>query len=283
MSQKHIEHEIKELATLSALSLVLSELSSLRIKETRENVLYTRSFITAINSVFGEVLSSYYKKARALAHKKNGEKLTFIAHNGKTVAVFISSTTGLYGPIVQKTFEHFMSEAMKDGVEVTLIGSYGVRLFSGQSTKPYTFFELSDNKEKMDFARIVAHLVQYETIHVYYPQFRNVVSQESVMKEIAAEPKIETSDTQIKYLFEPTLESVLQFFESEIFTSMFESVLEEAQLARHASRMLAMDMASQNIKKKLSHAHLERLRSVHRESDRKQLQSVAAVMAVTRR
>ena len=47
-----------------------------------------------------------------------------------------------------------------------------------------------------------------------------------------------------KYIFEPSLETIVIFFETEIFSSLLEQVFHESRLAKLASRMVLLDRAS---------------------------------------
>src|SRR5258708_4594826 len=100
---------------------------------------------------------------------------------------------------------------------------------------------------------LIRHLVEYEEIHIYYGKFKSIVSQTPDVIIISSETDIsEIKKTKtVKYLFEPSLEKILMFFEIEMFSSVFEQMVKESQLAKFASRMFAMDAASQRIKRNL--------------------------------
>jgi len=155
---------------------------------------------------------------------------------------------------------------------------------------PVTYFDYPDyGDDKGRFAEIVRHLVQYESIHVYYGKFRNIIKQEPDSFEINAQTPINTlaedkakgKEEEAKYIFEPSLEGILMFFESEMFGSVFQQAINESQLAKFASRMIAMDRASQNILESLGAAKLESLKLAHRLTNKKQLNSVSGIFALS--
>ena len=80
---------------------------------------------------------------------------------------------------------------------------------------------------------------------------------------------------QVPYIFEPSLETILQFFETEIFASMFEQIVREGELAKNASRVISMDQADINIKLKIKNLKLIALRSRHEKANKKQLAALA--------
>lgn len=268
---------ITQIDTLNKLVNAYEEIASIRMKNTRNSVLSNRSYQDEINDVFDQVRFSYAHEVALLAKNKGqaNKNITFLPHNGKIVAVLLSANTGLYGDIVGKTFELFMDEARKGESEITIVGKHGLSLYLSEGlNKPYTYFDLADyGQDKARLAEIVKHIVQYEAIHVFYGKFKNVIVQDPTELSVSAE--ILLSEKPIKkeasFLFEPSLEKILMFFETEIFASLFEQSVNESQLAKFASRFLAMDRATGNIKEELKKMEFERTRMLHMTSNRKQI------------
>lgn len=285
MDKKTLNNEVNYLETLQKLTSAYAEISSSRMKKVRGTVLSARDFLESLNEIFQEVRKSYRKEVAKLSKKKGNDNITFLSHNGKTVAVFLSANTGLYGELMQKTFNKFMHEVEDNQSEATIIGRLGLSLYLGRKPNAaYTYFDYPDyGADKQKLSEIVRHLVQYEAIHLYFGKFHNVISQEPEFSDISAESTIGDEDQagveEVKYIFEPTLEEILIFFETEMFSSVFEQALIESQLAKFASRMLAMDRASQNIRESLRGVQLDRLKMNHRLINKKQLNSVSSLFA----
>lgn len=286
---KEIEQDILDLNSLMELTRIYGEIASLRMKATRAKVLNSRGFIAAVNEVFQEVLASYKKEVLKIVESKGvkrGQGVTLLAHNGKTVVVFLSSNTGLYGEIVRRTFELFIDDARKPENEITVVGKLGKTMYLSEAVnKPYTYFDLPDfGIDVSQLAALVRHLVQYERIIVYYGQFVNVLDQRPARFEISAQTLLTNVSTGEEkrardYLFEPHLERILQFFETEMFAGLLEQTVRESQLSKYASRILAMDNAQNNIGESLEETRLTKLKVVHREKNAKQLGRLASVAA----
>lgn len=281
--EKDIKEEIASLGSLRNLVEIYGEIASVRMKKIRDFVLKNREFLSAINDIFQAVLISYAAKVATLVKKgkiEKGSKVTFLAHNGKTVAVIISANTGFYGELVPATFRQFVQDIRRQDVEVTIIGRLGLSLFrEGEPSRPCTYFDFPDyGIDAAKLSAIIRHLVQYDEIHVYYGKYQSVVTQKPTMFAISAGTIVaeETPTPQVQYIFEPTMEKILMVFETEIFASLFDQAVRESQLAKFASRILAMDMAGENVRQSLKKVNLEKLRFSHRTANRKQLNSLPA-------
>lgn len=281
---KEKTQEIDELRGFRILTQAYSQISSTRMKRTRQSVLLNRQFLDAINDVFEDVRASYADEILRLANK-GGRKdnVTFLAHNGKTVAVFLAANTGLYGDIIERTFNMFVQDIKSSDIEVAIVGKTGREMFlSTLPNHPYTYFDMSDTDVSAEaLSELTKHVVQYEEIRVYHAQFKTAITQTPTVYRISAQTPL--SELRVRqqrsapYIFEPSLERILIFFEEEIFASLMEQTVRESQLAKYASRILAMDTASENVKTQIKKLTLEKLKLTHREANRKQLHSLASV------
>lgn len=283
--ERTIQEEMEQMESLQVLTRSYEEIASTRMKKVRERVLAKRDFLQEINSVFEEVRDSYARQVLSLYKKKGikktSGKVTLLSHNGKTVSVLLSANSGLYGSIIPKTFRMFIEAVRNSDSEATIVGRQGLSLFlQEEPNKPYTYFDLPDYASKSsDLSEIIRHIVQYERISVYYGKFVNVVDQSASVYTISAEIDLDKTKEKVEtlYLFEPSLEKILMFFESEIFASLFEQTVNESELSKSASRMLAMNQAADNIQNYLKELKVEKLKAAHKSANRKQLNSLSGL------
>lgn len=285
VTRKIIEAEIGGLTGLGGIVITYKEIAATRITRTRNSVLKSHAFLTEINEMFAQVKSSYKTKVAALAKQrkvKDPSKISFIKHNGKTIAVYLSSNTGLYGNIVERTFDLFAKETRGKGFDIAVMGRLGLRLIEeSKFPPPYAYFDFPDHRiDDQKLHEIASYLIKYEKVVVFYELFQTLVTQVPIVSDIsgnslpASEP---ISAPALKYLFEPSLEKVLQFFEKEIFSQVLEQTIRDSQLAKFASRLVTLDAASENIKKRLNAIFFEGVRLGHREKNRKQNQTFSSM------
>jgi F0F1-type ATP synthase gamma subunit len=119
---------------------------------------------------------------------------------------------------------------------------------------------------------LIKHLVPYEEIHLYYGKFVNVIRQEPEMYGISAELKFaeDNKETLQYYIFEPSIEKVLQYFEGQIFGTLLEQTINESQLAKYAARLTTMDRAEQAVSLRLKKINRQAMR-VHHSNLNKQI------------
>lgn len=284
--EKEIKAEIDSLGGLKQLVEIYAEIASIRMIKIRQFVLQNRNFLNSIHDIYRDVLSSYAKNylyKNIDKGKISSGKITFLSHNGKTVAVLVSANTGFYGEVVQNTFREFLSYVRKHDVEVTIIGKLGLTLFNQEEPgRPYTFFNLPDyGMDKDKLAEVLKHLVQYEEIQVYYGEYISVITQKPKNYVISAGSELAQAqrEERVDYIFEPNIEKILEFFETEIFASLFDQTVRESQLAKLASRILAMDTAGDNIEHEIGKMNLQQMRIVHGNINKKQVNSMIAAIA----
>lgn len=283
-SSHELKNLLSQLGLLKTLTQTYQQIAANHIRKTRSSVVKNRDFITELLLLFHDVKVAYRDQLLILMKKKkikSTDKLSLIQRNGKTNVVFIAANTGLYGGIVAKTLSMLNDYLKKNDAELTIIGKAGETIFKqNNAKKKFTFFEFPDTKiDPAKLQEIVTHLLQYEKTLVFYAQFQTIVSQNPTIS--ALDSGIDFNDDQQvevkKYLFEPSLEKIVVFFETEIFGLIFEQTMRESQLAKQASRMYALDQAIQNINKRLFSTKIQNSILHHRLVNSKQNNSLASM------
>jgi F0F1-type ATP synthase gamma subunit len=285
---QQIDTEAQELVSLQAMVNVYGDVALSRMAAIRQSVLFARGFLDNLTEVFADVQAAYLKKLEHEgANIAKRKKVTVLSHNGLTVSVLISANTRLYGDLVQRTYGAFMDEYRQQGTEATIIGKIGLSMFKEEMGErhQYTYFDYPDDKVNGEaLSDIIAHLVQYEEIHLFYGKYKNVVIQDPTRSVLSASRPMGEMGTASRhaYMFEPSLEEVMRFFEHEIFGTLFDQVMRESILSKFAARLVAMDQADQQIEGKLKKMSQERLMIVHQVANRRQLNSMPSLVRAMR-
>lgn len=296
-NKQEIINEIERLISFKDIMQSYEEIAASRMRLIRDSVLKTRDFLSGINQVFHDVQASYKEEITKLMKDKkikDPSKITFLRKNSKTVFVLLSANTGLYGDIIQRTFALFVEHLKKENCDAVIIGKLGSVLIKNEKLKnSITYFDLQDNTIDPEvFRKIMDNILQYEKIIVFHGQFQTIITQKPVISNLSGTYTITTQEqsssklvnqdqtmkqNNIKYLFEPSLEKTMEFFEKEIFSSIFEQTLHESQLAKFSSRMVVLNSAVENITGKLKNVEYERRKLKHRSGNRKQLSRISSM------
>lgn len=280
--------EIDLVLGIKMLAEAYEEISVIKMQSARTSVLKTREFLNELSEVFYDVKDSYRKQiAQLLKQKKDKRVVSFstLAKNNKEVSVFISSNAKLYGDIIHKTFNLFAQDSDLSKADIVIVGKYGKEFFDQKETgRPYTYFEIPDTDvTARDIQPLIAHVLGYGRVTVYYGKFINIVSQAPAAADISGQqsliPTEESEDTgsQIKFWFEPSLDKILNFFETQIFSSLFKQTVHESELSRYASRIKAMEEALENIGSHVTQLGSQMKRLKNMQNNKKQLETISGM------
>lgn len=79
------------------------------------------------------------------------------------------------------------------------------------------------------------------------------------------------------YYFEPSLKTILAFFEDQVFTSILKQVVDESELSRLASRIKSMEDSLSSIEKEELLLRKAYLRTKRLMENNKQIQRIAGI------
>lgn len=287
--KKLIISEIEFTKTFSFIAQAYEEIAVMKMKKIRKSVVTTREYLAKLSDVFFDVKRSYLKqKQEESLEQKLEHKAKPLVEKEKrleTVSVFLSANTTLYGDLIGRIFKLFSEAVKKVDSDIIIIGRVGRRLYEQQENKrPYLYFELPDIQITLEQLKpVIFHLVQYKNIFVYYGRFEDFANQVAIVSNVSGQQPFTKSETGLKeklgmdFLFEPSLETLLRFFEDLIASSLFRQTVNEAQLARLASRIVSMEKAQDNIEIQIKKLRFLETKIIRQEQNNKQLERLAGV------
>ena len=290
--RKVILEDLEALNSLKDLAESYEEIAVIRMQKIRDSVLRTRDFLARLSDVFVDLKSSYSREIKDLLLRiKKGDKhlMPTLQKNGKTLLVYLSSNGRLYGSVTQKTYKLFIQDLKKPDAhaDLLIIGKAGKEMYEGSNVgKPFDYFDLPDTGFKVDLIRdLTKKFLQYEKVYIYYGKFGNVVTQSPISTSITGEDIFETETVatvprEDRFIFEPTLEKIFHFFETQIMANLFAQTLLENQLARHASRVNAMEEALVHIEEEGKRLNRQKTTIKHLLQNKKQLETISGVLSL---
>lgn len=289
-NNKEINQELQSLSTFQLLVDTYEEIAAVRMRRIHVSVVRSRDFIMQLAGILEELKAQYKHQVRQLLQqRKHTSPGTLRTHNGKTIALLLSANTGLYGSILQSTVMPFIEYVNQHECDAAIVGRYGKTAFENHNPdKAFTFFDFPDQRFRPeDMQYILSKILNYSSIYVFHGKFISIVKQEPTMTMISTEQTTREAYAKSlpgtplpaeKFIFEPSLEKILIFFEEEIFASLFEQAIHESELAKFASRMVTLDKASQNIRDRVKKVEFMKRLTKHQIMNKKQQDSLSSIL-----
>ncbi len=244
-----IKRNLETIQTISTITTVYQETSRMKMNQIRDGVLETRKFLEGISSVHYRAKKSYAWKS-----KKENRDISFLRRNKKTVIVFLSSNERFYGNLIAEIWRNILNHLNDNEADLFVTGKIGRTLAENARQRiKFEYSYLSDEKTAIQEVRpIIDFIKKYEKILVMHGKFLTTLLQKPFASNVATSINLEEGDEKspsIKdYLFEPSPRAILEFFETEMISALFNQALLEHRLSKYAARMIAMYQANENIK-----------------------------------
>lgn len=284
-NKQRITGEVELMSTLRLITQAYEEISVMRMQRIRDLVLNTRLFLGDLFKVYVDVKVNYKDSLMHKLIKEDDAMKAMREKNGKTAVVFISTNTKLNGEIIQKVFREFYEYVHNHDVEIFIVGRMGKQLYDQmQNKKAYKYFDLEENYiNSTSLHNLVVELLAFKQVDAFYGKFESLLNQIPTDANLTGDQKeekqVQTGET-ILYMFEPSVVKILEFFETQIFSSLVKQSVNESELARYASRIRAMEEAGQNIDKSMKSLSSQMLKIKRLVSNKKQLEIMSRVILV---
>lgn len=264
---KQIEQELNDVGMLKDLTSTFESIAAQNLANTRNKVLSSRAFLEEAQKVYTEARDIFIAEHKLVQKKlEYHQQLSIRQDNGKHLSVVIAPNTKLYGALPDQLLNAVTEEIRKEPRDVLVLGKVAEDHFSRLKPPiPFTAIEVEDEDFTVEqVSKIVHHVSGYRKVTAYYNHFRTILTAdvlEAPLNLVAAENKDEKSEEPVEEpkglakfikkddaLFEPSLEEVLNFFETTILKTLLRQKVRESLLSRYAARMVAMDIATENAK-----------------------------------
>lgn len=285
-SLKFINKEIPVLQSLRTIAQVYQETSIIKIQDVRTGVVKTRDYLSGLSQIYSDLKSARSGEiARLKKTRQHNKTVTNTGKLQKTLIILLSANTKLYGAIVQDVYQLFVEAIKKEpDADILIVGRLGERLFKETGLeRKHLFFEIPDaNLQTNDLEPIIFHIVKYEKVIVFHGKFYNLMTQRAIRANITGDVMVEEGMPQEnhavkQFLFEPNLEKLIQFFETQIFATLFRQTVHESELARYASRVNAMEESLQFIKRRQKELQDAKKRFTRASQQKKQLERLSGM------
>lgn len=250
MTIKQIDQILEEGESLKTIAQSFSEIASIKIKRIRSEVERNRIFFEEIHQIYALL------KKLAIEHDLN------ISKPKKMVSLVLTSNYRFYGAINMDVLKFFTTFTKNLPTDRIVLGKAAIDYFRvaapiewGSNYYPVL---LKDDMPSEDELRNLSNILKdYDKIFVFHSRLKSLLVQQPTITDISASSVSEQSGNKLKkedirFIFEPELARILDFFDSSIINLLLEGTFLESALSRTASRFISMDNAENEANKFIS-------------------------------
>lgn len=287
---------------MKTISQAYSEIANLKIKKIRADAERNRIFFAEIGSV--------YSLIKDLAVR---QKIT-IKKPKKTVSMVLTSNYRFYGSINSDLLDYYTQSTQKIETDRIYLGKAAIEYFrathlEGEEMQLHLPGEVkevllkSDQPDADELLALTNLLSDYNQVLVFYSKMKSLLVQQPTAIDITASATSHlegekmrlhlpggenkqnfkfTAKQQTRFIFEPELPKILEFFDSQIITLLLEGAFLESELSRTASRFISMDQAETQANKFIKEYQTLKAYTKRNMDNNTILENFAAMMAVRR-
>ena len=260
-----IEKESRQIETVQDLTGVFESIASTQVAKVRSKVTLSKDFFQLL---WKRYTSIRFDPNSRITNREASE-------DERKVFVVISAEAGLSGDIDQRLIEKVMEDYDKNNTDIIVLGTHGAIQLKQHNIAFSHYFQVPETDHYIDVTPVIAVIMPYSTIIVYYEEYVSLGVQEIKtidlissmrnMSESADEDTMSTDDT----VFEPSIDVIADEMEITMMTLALSQTILESSLAQSASRFNAMAVAKKRALTLLFDYGLEFHRAKRSESDRR--------------
>lgn len=277
MTIKQLTAIIDQGVSLKLISQAYTEIASSKLKRIRDQVEKDRYFLEDLAKVY-QVVKQVAAARRALPAKNN-----------KAISIVITSNYHFYGNVNSNLIKFFIASMNSNPTEQIVIGKTALEYLQGvKYPQKYEAVVLkTDSPTLAELNQLVARVKNYSQINVYFAKLKTVMQQNPTVTDITQNSYLQNTapnpaQKEEIFIFEPELNKILDFFESQVTNLLLQQTFLESELSRTASRLISMDSAQNNADKYITEQKVL-LGAVKRTIANNRLLETATVLASLRK
>jgi F-type H+-transporting ATPase subunit gamma len=255
---KELQDNLESTQTARFVTTMLRDISANKLQVIRTAFEKNGAFYNEMRGL-DLLVQAYAEKNNPTHTRKNKQK------EEKDVFVGLTSNKRFFGTLNRDIAFRLIDRPKKDAeCDAVVIGQTGRTILENTefaSRCSYISFE-EDTPTSAEVFSLIRKLGGYNRIYMFYPTFINSFRQEVGLIDITYHPTISKDEKiEVGYIFEPDIEALLTFFETQVRLILFNRVLLETKLAQTGARLSKMQRAREEAGERLK----ELRREMHKE------------------
>ena len=231
-------------STIVNLTSVFEGLASMRISQTKSQVLQSQEFFNELWQMYTQIrVDDLFRFGRTQADKVIDKQLFIV----------ITAEGGFSGDIDQKLISWMLTQFDPNKQDIIVIGHHGALQLIQANVSFKKYFALPSRDKNINVQPLVHEVRRYKSTIVFYQTYVSLMFQDVKRIELNSAvqekgKKVEKADEVISeatYIFEPSAFDVMAHLERSMIEIALSQVILESKLAQYASRFRAMSMANE--------------------------------------
>lgn len=253
---QEIAAEEQSMATIVGLTTAFESLASMRISQTKNQVLQSQGFFRELWHIYSQLrVDGLFRFGRS----KHDDVIP------KTLIIAITAEGGFSGDIDQRLINMLLQEYNKDKHEIVIIGHHGAVQLSQLHVQYLKYYKLPERDDNINVQPLIQLIKQYESTVVYYQSYESLTTQ--AIKRIELKSAVATAGkeagtdndeviSELTYIFEPSAFDVVAHLERSMVEITLSQVILDSKLAQYASRFRAMTAAKERSTETVQDLHI---------------------------
>jgi ATP synthase F1 gamma subunit len=252
-----IARDEASMGTLVELTSVFEGIASMRIAQTKGQVLQSTKFFNDLWKIYSQLrVDSMFTFGRASQA---------VGVLDKELLIIITAEGGFSGDIDQKLVQLMLKEYSADKNEIICIGHHGAMQLAQRGVSYKKYFKLPKKDQNINVTPIIREVQQYRSTKMFYQEYVSLMVQDVKRIELssAIKERAEAGDnpdeviSEDTYIFEPSTYAVAAHLERSMMQIAISQLILESKLAQYASRFRAMTASHQRADESKQELHMD--------------------------
>lgn len=248
------------MSTLAELTSVFEGIASMRIAQTKNQVLESTKFFDQLWKIYTQLrVDSLFSFGREDGEGKGKNVII-----DKELFIIITAEGGFSGDIDQRTVEAMLQKYDAEKNDIIVIGHHGAMQLSQRGITFRKYYKLPSNDRDINVSPIIQEVQEYKHCSVFYQEYISLMNQEikqislsmAVKSAGAASDRPDEVISERTYIFEPTSFAVAAHLERSMMKIAVSQLILQSKLAQYASRFRAMSASHQRADEEKADLHM---------------------------
>lgn len=253
-----IARDETSMSTLVELTSVFEGIASMRIAQTKNQVLESTKFFNALWKIYSQLhVDALFRFGRD--ENKDVELID------KELYIIITAEGGFSGDIDQKLVETMRETYDPEKNDIIVIGHHGAIQLAQLGIAFKKYFKLPSKDKNINVMPVIQEVQRYKSTSVFYQEYISLMNQEvkkislsnAVSERGAASDRADEVISEQTYIFEPDSYAVAAHLERSMMQIAISQLILDSKLAQYASRFRAMSASHQRADESKADLHLE--------------------------